>query len=305
MRSAPNASRHQAFHFIGSVVLVSICCLWMFQAQAVFAQPIRIVAAENFYGDIAQQIGGASVLVTSILVNPEQDPHLFEASVSTAKALAGAKIVVYNGLGYDAWMKTLLSTSKGKQRTEITVGHLMQHADGDNPHIWYEIPTISKFAQTLATELESIDSANHDAYEIRLKAFQRSLQPLTDKIAALKKLHPGLVVTATEPVFGYMADALGMEMRNGAYQLAIMNDTEPSASDVIKMEQDIKSHQAKVLFYNSQASNLSAQKMKKLAIARKVPVVGVTETLPTGKHYQNWMLDQLLKLESSLSNAPQ
>ena len=286
-------------------VFAFICCLWMIQAQAVLAQPIRIVAAENFYGDIAQQIGGASVLVTSILVNPEQDPHLFEASVSTAKALTGAKIAIYNGLGYDQWMKKLLSTSKGKQRTEIIVGDLLQHTAGDNPHIWYEIATVSKFAQALAAELESIDPANHDAYEVRLKDFQRSLVPLTDKIAALKKLHAGLVVTATEPVFGYMADALGMDMRNGAYQLAIMNDTEPSASDVIKMEQDIKGHQAKVLFYNSQASNLSAQKMKKLALASKVPVVGVTETLPPGKHYQNWMLDQLLKLESSLSKAAQ
>ncbi len=77
-------------------------------ARAAAPAPVGIVAAENFYGDVAAQIGGNDVRVTSILDNPDQDPHLFEASPSVGRALSGARIVVYNGIDYDPWMDKLL-----------------------------------------------------------------------------------------------------------------------------------------------------------------------------------------------------
>ncbi|WP_062790306.1 metal ABC transporter solute-binding protein, Zn/Mn family [Aquitalea pelogenes] len=82
-------------------ILALACTSLLAQASG---QPINVVAGENFYGDIAQQIGGKHVHVTSILSNPDQDPHLFEASASTAKALSAARLVVYNGIDYDPWM---------------------------------------------------------------------------------------------------------------------------------------------------------------------------------------------------------
>jgi zinc/manganese transport system substrate-binding protein len=70
----------------------------MLTISAARAAPINIVAAENFYGDIAKQIGGPDVNVTSILSNPDQDPHLFEVSPSVGRAVSAARIVIYNGI---------------------------------------------------------------------------------------------------------------------------------------------------------------------------------------------------------------
>src|SRR5580658_4347508 len=107
-------------------------------AAPALADPVKIVAAENFYGDIATQIGGASVKVTSILSNPDQDPHLFEASPSVARALSSASLVIDNGLGYDPWMMPLLSTAGSAHRQVIVVGDLAHKQAGDNPHLWYD-----------------------------------------------------------------------------------------------------------------------------------------------------------------------
>ena len=116
------------------VVLVSL--------PAVAAEPIHIVAAENFYGDIAQQIGGPTVKVTSILSNPDTDPHLFEASPSVARSLSDAQIVIYNGIDYDPWMADLLDASKAPDRKSIVVADLIGKKSGDNPHIWYDPVTM-------------------------------------------------------------------------------------------------------------------------------------------------------------------
>ena len=267
------------------------------------AQILQVVAAENFYGDLAQQIGGTDVQVASILVNPEQDPHLFEASVSTARLLKQAQLVVYNGIHYDPWMEKLLKTAKSPTRKVLVAAELTQHHSGDNPHLWYAPSTMVAVAKAIAQELQTQDPVHSAAYAARLATFLQSLEPLTNKMAALKAKYTGLPVTATEPVFGYMAEALGLQMRNAGFQLAIMNDTEPRISDVIQLEQDLRQRRVRVLFFNLQASNRAAQKIQKLALASQIPVVGVTETLPDGKHYQDWMLDQLNALESSLTKA--
>ena len=263
-------------------------------------QPINVVAGENFYGDIAQQIGGKHVHVTSILSNPDQDPHLFEASASTAKALSAARLVVYNGIDYDPWMAKLLSAAKAAGRKEIVAGQLMQKKTGDNPHLWYDPATMPLVAKAIALELEAADPSSKAEYEQNLKRFLDSLQVLNSKVKSIHDKYAGTPVTATEPVFGYMASALGFKMRNEKFQLAVMNNTEPSASDVAAFENDLKTHQVKVLFYNSQASDQSARRVQKIARESRVPVVGITETTPAGKHYQDWMLGQLDALHQAL-----
>jgi len=281
--------------------LLALACAPLF-AQAA-TQPINIVAGENFYGDVAQQVGGKHVHVTSILSNPDQDPHLFEASASTAKALSAARLVVYNGIDYDPWMAKLLSAAKAAGRKEIVAGQLMQKKTGDNPHLWYDPATMPLVAKAIAVELEAADPSNKAEYEQNLKRFLDSLQAINSKVKSIHDKHAGTPVTATEPVFGYMASALGFKMRNEKFQLAVMNNTEPSASDVAAFENDLKTHKVKVLFYNSQASDQSAKRVQKIAKEAKVPVVGVTETAPTGKHYQDWMLGQLNALDQALSSG--
>lgn len=269
------------------------------------AEPISIVAAENFYGDVAQQIGGSAVKVTSILSNPDQDPHLFEASPSVARGLSGARIVIYSGIDYDPWMEKLLSASKSADRTEIVVADLVGKKTGDNPHIWYDPATMLAFSRALADALAAADPANKAGYEKRLAAFQTSVKPIQDKISALRERLNGTPVTATEPVFGYMFEALGMEVRNQPFQLAVMNDTEPSASDVAAFEDDLKTGKVKLLVYNSQASDAMAKRMLDLAKQHKIPVVGAEETEPPGKTYQTWMASELNAVDKALPKLTQ
>ncbi len=269
------------------------------------AEPVSIVAAENFYGDIAQQIGGSAVKVTSILSNPDQDPHLFEASPSVARSLSGARVVIYSGIDYDPWMEKLLNASKSTDRKVIVVADLVGKKTGDNPHIWYDPSTMLAFAKALSDALTTADPANKAGYEKRLAAFQSSIKPVQDKIAELKGRLAGTPATATEPVFGYMFEALGMNVRNQPFQLSVMNDTEPSASDVAAFEADLKTGKVKLLVYNSQASDALADRMLKLAKEHNIPVVGADETEPPGKTYQAWMAGELEAVDKALPKLTQ
>jgi zinc/manganese transport system substrate-binding protein len=273
-------------------------------SRAEAAPPIKIVAAENFYGDIARQIGGEAVQVTSILSNPNQDPHLFEASPSTARALADADIVVYNGADYDPWMVNLLGASSAPNRIVIVAADLVHRKPGDNPHLWYDPATVPAVAKALAAALDARDPADAARFDRRRDTVLASLAPLAAKIAALKAKYAGIPVTASEPVFGYMADAIGLAMRNGRFQIAIMNDTEPSASDVAAFENDLKSRAVRVLFYNNQVSDPTVERLLGIARDARIPVVGVSETEPLDKTYQAWMLGQLDALDDALSAKP-
>ncbi|MBV8870696.1 MAG: zinc ABC transporter substrate-binding protein [Acetobacteraceae bacterium] len=277
-------------------------CAALLAAPAVgrAAAPITLVAAENFYGDVAQQIGGPDVRVTSILSNPDQDPHLFEASPSVARSLAAARIVVYSGIGYDPWMEKLLDASRSSHRLAIAVAPLAARATGDNPHVWYDTQTMLAYAAVLTEALAADDPANAAGYRQRLARFQASMQPVQARIGALRERLAGTPVTATEPIFGYMFDALGMRSRNQSFQRAVMNNTEPSASDVAAFEDDLKTRQVKLLVYNSQATDPTAARMEKIAKAAGVPVVGATETEPPGTSYQAWMTGALDAVDRAL-----
>jgi len=274
-------------------------------ARPAAAQPasatISIVAAENFYGDVAQQLAGPNATITSILSNPDQDPHLFEASPSVARNLSAAAIVVYNGADYDPWMAKLLAASRSTSRKVIVVANLVHKKTGDNPHLWYDPATMPAVAKAVAAQLAKLDPDHRRDYEARSSAFEASLKPLTDKIEALRQQYAGATVTATEPVFGYMADAIKLKVRNQRFQLAIMNNTEPSASEIAAFQKDLRTGAVKVLLYNNQTSEELTEKMRAIAKESGVPVVGVSETEPTGKTFQDWMLSQLVALETGLA----
>jgi zinc/manganese transport system substrate-binding protein len=257
------------------------------------AGELNIVAAENFYGDIAQQVGGPEIRVTSILSNPDQDPHEFEARPSTARALAGAAIVIDNGLGYDPWAAKLLSASPSGSREVITAAELTHKQPGDNPHIWYDPQTAVAVARSLAQKLGTLDPAENRGFQSRLAAFEQSLNPLARQIAELHRDFAGTTVAATEPVFGYMAKALGLKMHNQGFQLAMMNGAEPSPAQIAGFEQDLRTKAVKILIYNNQTSDALTRRMRALAEQSGVPVVGVSETEPPGTDYQEWMRKQL------------
>jgi zinc/manganese transport system substrate-binding protein len=277
-----------------------VAALAAFAHQAAAEDKLAVVAAENFYGDVARQIGGDRVSVTSILSNPDQDPHLFETSPSVVRQIAAAQIVIFNGADYDAWMQKLIEVTPKSGRVVIVAADLVHKRAGDNPHLWYDPSTIRAVAKALTATLGEVDPAHADRYATSLSAFLASLQPLNDKIAAIRGKFAGTPVAATEPVFGYMAAALRLTMLERRFQLAIMNNTEPSSSDLAAFQRDLQTHKVRVLFYNKQASDTIVQHLVDLAHAAKIPVVGVTETCPPGLSYQDWMLTELDETETAL-----
>lgn len=281
-------------------IIASLAILPVIPARA--ASPaVSIVAAENFYGDMARQLAGPDATITSILSNPDQDPHLFEASPSVARSLSSARIVISNGADYDPWMAKLLHAAKSADRISIVVADLAGKKPGDNPHLWYDTATMAIAAKAVFSALAAADPARRPDYGQRLAAFNASLAPLDAKIAALKARFAGVPATATEPVFGYMAASIGLAMRNERFQLAVMNGTEPRASDVATFERDLRDHRVRVLIYNSQATDTAAKRLLDIAQKAGIPIVGVTETEPAGKTYQEWMTGQLDALDAALS----
>jgi zinc/manganese transport system substrate-binding protein len=281
------------------IAAIAICGL----SAPAFADPVKVVAAENFYGDMASQIGGANVAVTSILSNPDDDPHLFEASPATAKALSDANIVIANGVDYDPWMEKLLGASKAAGRKEIVVGALVGRKAGDNPHLWYNPAYMTAVAKALVVDLVAADPTHKADYEQGEAKFLESLKPLDDKIATMRKSYAGRPITASEPVFGYQAKLIGLDVRNEKYALAIMNNAEPSPSQVAAFENDLKGKKVKAMLYNAQASEPAVGKLVQMAKDNGVPVVGVSETEPPNSTYQDWMMGQLNALDKALAGG--
>jgi zinc/manganese transport system substrate-binding protein len=281
-------------------VSLGLAALAISGAALAQSAPIPVVAAENFYGDVAKQLGSDHVAVTSILSNPDQDPHLFEASPKTARDLHRAALVVYNGADYDPWMEKLLAASKNEKRVVIVAADVVGKKAGDNPHLWYDPQTMPAVAKQIVDALDRADPAHKSEYDANLARFLASLGPIDDKINALKLKYQGAAVTATEPVAGYLCDALGLTMRNARFQLAVMNDTEPAASDIAAFEQDLRGKRVRVLIYNAQAVTKLTQRMLTLATQSQVPAVSVTETEPAGKDYQQWMSAQVDALAQAL-----
>lgn len=284
--------------------LVFAAALTVPLGAALAASPsLTIVAAENFYGELAKEVAGPHATVVSILSNPDQDPHLFEADANTAKALSKARVVIANGVDYDPWIDKLLSASKAEDRTEIVAADLMGKKAGDNPHLWYDPATMTTVAGRLGEELGRVDPAHKADYDANVKKFVDRMRPLEAKMTEMKSRYAGQPVTASEPVFGYMAAALGLDMRNEKFQTAVMNGTEPSPADVAAFEDDLKTHKVKAMMYNSQADDAAVKRLVDIAKGAGVPVVGVSETEPAGKTYEAWMMGQLINLDKALASG--
>lgn len=262
--------------------------------------PVQAVAAEAVYAGILRQVAGHGAAVTSLLNSPDADPHLFEAGPAAARALQTAGIVVYNGIGYDAWMPRLLGRPR-PGREVIAVADLLHRRPGDNPHLWYDPAAVPALAEAAAAALTRADPAGAPGYAARLASLKAALQPVQDRIAALRIKHAGAAVAATEPVFGLMADALGLQVKHGRFALAVMNGAEPRPSDTAAFEADLRARRLRALIYNSQTTGPTATRLLAIARASGVPVVGVTESQPDGVDYAGWMLRQLDALDQAMT----
>lgn len=261
---------------------------------------IKVVAAENFYGDIAGQLGGSHVSVVSIISDPNVDPHEYESSTSDAKAIADASLVIENGVGYDSFVDKLLDASSNGGRVVINAGDLVGKKAGDNPHIWYDLDWIQQVADDMTAKLTQLDASNRAEYNSRNEQFKASLTPIRDKLSAMKGRYAGARLTQTEDVFGYMGQAIGLKIDYGDFQRAVEAGTDPPPQALAEIDAEISQHQVKAVLYNNQTVSPITDTVKDAAKQSGVPVVGVSETQPASQTYQQWMTSQLDALDKAL-----
>jgi len=289
---------------LASVVLVLAGCSSSSSSTGASGGKIDAVAGENFYGDLISRVGGDLVSVTSILNNPNVDPHTYESTSQNTLAVADATLVVENGLGYDSFVDLLIGASPRSDRKVIDVQTLLGLPDGVNPHVWYEPGTMPKVARAVADALEVLRPASKATVEANLETYLDSFAPLTAKIAELKARYPGTPVAYTEPVPGYLLAALGFPVLTPVgFAKAIESGTDPAPSDVAAQQDLLTGHKVKLLLYNSQTVSPVTDSIKTLAAKSGVPIVGVSETMPPGDSFVGWQLAQLNAIESALGGG--
>ena len=267
------------------------------------AAAVDVVASTNVWGDIAKQIGGEHVAVTSIMSDPNSDPHQFEADAKTGAALSKAQFVIENGLGYDDFMDKLLAASPNPSRMVLNAADAMKISGQEaNPHIWYDIAAVPAVASAIADQLGKIDPADAATFSANAKAFTDSLAPIDAAIGNIKAKYPGAPVGYTERVPGYLVQAAGLTLATPAsFAQSIEDGNEPSPADNAAMDAALTGKSIKVLLYNGQVTSPVTDAVKQLAQRSGVPVVGMTETLPPGdKDFQDWQLRQITELTTAL-----
>jgi zinc/manganese transport system substrate-binding protein len=267
---------------------------------------VRVVAAENFWGSIARQIGGGHADVASIIVNPAQDPHSYEPTTVDARTMATAQLAIVNGVGYDPWAPKLLAANPVSGRLTLTVGSLFGLQDGDNPHRWYDPTDVIRVSNAIAADLEQLDPADRAYFAQRLSAFEtRRLAIYHDLIAQIRRRYAGVKVGASESIFALQAPALGLDLVTPySFMKAISEGTEVTAQDTIATERQLTSHQIQVWVYNSQNVTPEIERLNGLARAAHIPIATVTETLsPASDSFQQWQVAQLQRLQAALHEA--
>ena len=262
---------------------------------------IPVVAAENFYGDVALQIGGKHVSVTSILSDPNVDPHEYESNVQNAIAVTNAHLVIQNGDGYDTWMDKLLSASPNPDRIVLTADNIAGHKLTDNPHYWYSPDNIQDVAQAIADSLKKIDPADQADFDANLATFKRSLSPIRQSLSVIGVKYRGTPVALTETIFLYQSELMGLNMMTPfEFQKAVAEGNDPPADAVAAFNDQLSQKQVKVLIYNVQTVTPVTTNLENEAKQMNIPIIPVSETMPSGKTYQQWMLDQLTDLQKAL-----
>ncbi len=274
-------------------------------ASAKATTVISAIGAENEYANVLSQIGGQYVHVSSILNNPNTDPHTFESSPSVASEVSAAQLIVQNGVGYDTFMNKIESASPNPDRKVITVQNVLGLPDDTpNPHLWYDPKTMPAVAKVMAADLSALRPAHKAYFQARLTAFDRSLTPWLNAIAAFKAKYPGTPVATTEPVADYMLQAAGTDnLTPFSFQADIMNGVDPSPQDISLENGFFTLHKVKVFCYNQQVVNALTTSIRETALKAGVPVVGVYETMPTpGYSYQTWMLAEVSALQKAVAD---
>jgi zinc/manganese transport system substrate-binding protein len=269
---------------------------------------ITVVASTNVWGDVAKQIGGDKVAVTSIIDDPDKDPHEYSASGQNQLALSKAQVVITNGGGYDDFVDEMLHALKTKptvlNAADIS-GYDQNPSNGEfNEHLWYDLPTVTNVAAKLEKAFAKARPGSAATFEANETRFAASVAELQTRESQLKSTYAGEGAAITEPVPLYMLEAIGLvDKTPQKLSEAIENDTDVAPSVLNETLALFSSHKVALLAYNEQTTGAQTQKVLDAAKANDVPVVPVTETLPRGKTYISWMRANLDAIGAALQKA--
>lgn len=263
------------------------------------------MAAENFWGDIARQLGGSKATVQSVVTDPNADPHEYESNTNDARAFAVANLVILNGAGYDDWGRKLLDANPSSGRSVLNVAMLLGKKTGDNPHFWYEPGYVTRVADAITGRYKTLDPSDASYFDRQRTAFATALAPYVARLAEIRSRFAGVAVGATESIFVYMAAYLDLDLVSPPeFMQAVSEGNDPPASAVVEFHNQIARNAIKVLVFNVQTATAVTTNLKAEATRQSIPLVGISETLqPESASFQDWQGAQLLALENALDSA--
>ena len=267
---------------------------------------VRVVAAENFWGSLASQLGGSKVSVQSVIVNPNTDPHSYEPTASDARMLAGARLVVVNGIGYDTWASHLLSANPVSNRTTLDVGALLGLQEGDNAHQWYSPASVQKVIAATVAEYDKLDPPDKTYFAAREHSFESvSLATYNHLRAEIHRRFAGVPVGYSESIFQPLGQSLGLKLLTPySFAKAVAEGTEISAQDKETVDAQAQQGLIKVWIYNSQNATPDIQRIDAICSQQHIPIATVTETLsPASNSFEQWQVAELRRLIAALHRA--
>jgi zinc/manganese transport system substrate-binding protein len=266
---------------------------------------LSVVATEDVWGSIAAQLGGKHVSVISIVHSPDVDPHDYASTSTDARNIATANYVILNGDGYDTWGTKLVDANPAQGRLVLTVSNALGVPSAPNPHFWESPTDVERVADQITANLKSLDPADSAYLTQQRAAFEKALQPYHTLIAEIQTKYANTPVGASELLFGYMAQALKLDLITPpAYLTAENNGTEPPVSAVAEFNQQIAQKQIKVFALDIQNESNETRNLDAQVKAQHIPVVDITETInPSSSPFEAWQTMQLQQLLNALSQA--
>jgi len=267
--------------------------------------PIKVVAAENFWGSLVSQMGGSHVNVLSIVSDPNADPHEYESSSADAQAIADACLVIVNGAGYDTWALGIIAASNTPHQAVLNVQQLLGQSVDVNPHFWYSPYYVNDTVKAMYEDLVKIDPADASYYRQQYASLNSSLAVYNARIHEIAQQFAGTKVAATEDIFVYLANATRLDLVSPpAFMQAVAEGNDPPASSVATFQQQLQNKSVALLVYNQQTVTPLTENIKSLAAQNGIPIVGVTETIqPPDVQFQVWMNAELLALQNGLNSV--
>tara|TARA_B100001146_G_scaffold219068_1_gene225711 strand:+ start:958 stop:1968 length:1011 start_codon:yes stop_codon:yes gene_type:complete len=288
------------------------------------AATLSVVASTDVYGQIAEEIGGDAVTVTSIIASAAQDPHEFEPTAQDQLTVSEADLIIENGGGYDGFMDAMIEASgttapvitaatfnadypgdDGAAETEDAHsdedGHDHAHIEGFNEHVWYDPHTMEHLAEAIAEELSTLDPDNADLFETNAAAFVDQIAGLEASLDEISAAHAGEGVFVTEPVPVYLIVAAGLEnLTPEAFSEAVEEGQDVPPATLLEALGIVEDGSVKVVIANAQTGGAETTKIIDTATAQSIPVLEFTETLPEGQTYISWMQQNITELADAL-----